>query len=66
MHSYVGEAATLCWGVEKFWKYCYGPKFTVVSDCSGLEQFFESDDHVHHAIWRWRAELLQFHFVVAH
>ena len=38
----------------------------VVSNCSGLEQFFESDDHVHHAIWRWWAELFQFHFVVAH
>ena len=58
MHSYVGEAATLHWRVEKFWKYCYGPKFTVVLDCSGLEQFFELDDHVHHAIRRWQAELL--------
>ena len=66
IHSYVGEAATLWWAVDKLQKYCYRAEFTVLTDCSGLQKFFESEDHVHHAIRRKWVEILQFYFVILH
>jgi hypothetical protein len=41
-------------------------EFTWISDCSGLRQFFESDEHRDRYINRWRAELRQYHFTIYH
>ena len=65
-HSFVGEAATVRWAIGKFRKYLWGSEFTVLTDCSGLQKFFESEANVPHVIHRWRAELLQYQFVIEH
>jgi hypothetical protein len=41
-------------------------EFTWISDCKGLCQFFESEEHRDRYINRWRAELLQYHFTIYH
>ncbi len=65
-HSYKGEAATGRWAINKNRKFLSWKEFTWISDCSGLRQFFESDEHRDRYINRWRAELLQYHFTVHH
>jgi hypothetical protein len=65
-HSYKGEAATGRWAINKNRKFLSWKEFTWISDCSGLRQFFESDEHRDRYINRWRAELLQYHFTIYH
>ena len=65
-HSFTGEAAAGRWAIGKFKKYLYGVEFTWLTDCSGLRQFFESDDSYGHVTQRWRAELLRFQFSIEH
>ena len=65
-HSYVGEAATGRWAIGKFRKYLTGREFTWLTDCSGLRQFFESDIGSNRTLQRWRAEMIQFHFMIEH
>ncbi len=65
-HSYKGEAATGRWAINKNRKFLSWKAFTWISDCSGLRQFFESDEHRDRYINRWRAELLQYHFTIWH
>ena len=35
-HSYVGEAATGIWAIEKLRHFLFGKEFTWITDCSGL------------------------------
>ena len=41
-HGFVVEAYTVRWSIGKFIKYLWGSEFTVLSDYSGLQKFFES------------------------
>ena len=66
LHSYVGEAATIRWAVGQFRHYLFGATFTSLTDCSGLETFFENTEHASHVIQRWKAELLQFGMEIEH
>ena len=65
-HSYVGEASTGIWAIEKFRPYLFGKEFTWLTDCSGLRKFFEGDDVPTHMIQRWRMQLLRYEFTIAH
>ena len=66
-HSYIGEAITGWWAMNKLKKYLLGNTFIWLTDCSGLKRFFEtSDDPPHHLIQRKRAELLQFDYIMNH
>eukprot|EP00978_Attheya_sp_CCMP212_P030582 scaffold112851_cov35-Attheya_sp.AAC.1 len=65
-HSYVGEAATGIWGIEKFRHLLFGREFTWITDCSGLRQFFDGIDLPTHIIQRWRLQLLRYHFTIVH
>ena len=62
--SFVGESATVMWAVGKFINYLWGSEFMVLSDCSGLQKFFESEANVPHVVHRWLAKLLQYRFVI--
>jgi hypothetical protein len=44
-HSYKGEATTGHWGINRNRKFLSWKEFTWISNCSGLRQFFESDEH---------------------
>ena len=63
-HLYVEEAGVIQWAVKNFRKYMYGMEFTVMTDYSSLKTFFENTDHTSHMMQRWKAKLLQFHFVI--
>ena len=65
-HSYVGEAATGIWAIEKFRHFLFGREFTWITDCSGLRQFFEGIDTPSHIIQRWRLQLLRYNFTIVH
>jgi hypothetical protein len=65
-HSYKGEATTGQWPINKNRMFLSWKEFTWISDCSGLRQFFESDEHWDRYIKQWRAELLQYHFTIYH
>jgi RNase H-like domain found in reverse transcriptase/Integrase zinc binding domain/Reverse transcriptase (RNA-dependent DNA polymerase) len=65
-HSYVGEACTGIWAIEKFRPYLFGREFTWLTDCSGLRKFFEGDDVPTHMIQRWRMQLLRYDFTIVH
>ena len=65
-HSFVGEAATIRWAIAKFCKYFFEAEFTILTDCAGLQQFFEKESLASHIVNRWRAELLQYHFTIEH
>jgi hypothetical protein len=65
-HSYVGEAATGIWGIEKFRHLLFGREFTWITDCSGLRQFFDGIDLPTHIIQRWRLQLLRYNFTIVH
>jgi hypothetical protein len=65
-NSYKGEAATGRWAINKNRKFLSWKEFRWISDCSGLRQFLESDEHWDRYIKRWRAELLQCHFTIYH
>ena len=65
-HSYVEEAGVIQWAVGNFLKYLYGMEFTVMKYCSSLKTFFENTDHTSHVMQRWKAKLLQFHFIIEH
>jgi hypothetical protein len=63
-HSYVGEAATGVWAMEKWRNYLVGSQFTWLTDCSGLEQFFESSEITSHMIQHWRLQLLRYDMTI--
>ncbi len=65
-HSYVGEASTGIWAIEKFRPYLFGREFTWLTDCSGLRKFFEGDDIPTHMMQRWRMQLLRYDFTIVH
>ena len=69
-HSYIGEAATVRWAVQKFHRYLYGREFLLLGDCSGLSKFFDPQpgDELspNHQLNRWRAELLAYQFRIEH
>ena len=65
-HSYVGEAGTGIWAIEKFRPYLFGREFTWLTDCSGLRKFFEGDDIPTHMMQRWRMQLLRYDFTIVH
>ena len=65
-HSYIGEAATGIWAIEKLRPSLYGQKFTWITDCSGLRHFFEGDDLPSHIVQRWCLQLLRYHFTIVH
>ena len=65
-HSYVVEAGVIQSAVGNFLKYLYRTEFTVMTYCSSLKPFFENTDHTSHVIHRWKAKLLQFHFLIEH
>jgi hypothetical protein len=65
-HSYVGEACTGVWAIEKFRHYLFGREFTWLTDCSGVKKFFEGNDVPTHMIQRWRMQLLRYDFTIVH
>ncbi len=65
-HSFLGEAATGLFAMKKFRRWLIGQMFTWLTDCSGLEQFFESDAIPTHFVQRVKVQLLGFCFTVAH
>jgi len=65
-HSFLGEAATGLWAMKKLRRWLIGKTFTWMTDCSGLEQFFESDSIPTHFAQRVRVQLLNFNFTIAH
>jgi hypothetical protein len=50
----------------KFKRCLIGQELTWIADCSGLTKFFETDHEAAHAIQRWKLELLQLNFTIAH
>lgn len=65
-HSYIGEACTGIWAIEKFRPYLFGREFTWLTDCSGLRKFFEGDEVPTHMVQRWRMQLLRYDFTIVH
>ena len=65
-HRFVGEAATVMCAIVKFRKYLWGSDFTVVLDCSEIQNIFGSEAKVPHVVDRWRAELLTYQFLIWH
>ena len=65
-HSYVGEACTGVWAIEKFRPYLFGREFTWLTDCSGVKKFFDGNDVPTHMIQRWRMQLLRYDFTIVH
>ena len=65
-HGYVGEAAAGIWAIEKFRHFLFGKEFTWMTDCSGLQKFFEGDDLPTHMVQRWRLQLLRYAFTIVH
>ena len=65
-HGYVGEAAAGIWAIEKFRHFLFGREFTWMTDCSGLQKFFEGDDLPTHMVQRWRLQLLRYDFTIVH
>ena len=57
---FVGESATVRWAIGRFINYLWGSEFTVLSYCSGLKKFFESEANVTHVVHRWQAKLSQY------
>ena len=49
-----------------FRKYLYRTEFTVLTNCSGIKNFFNNTDHASRVVQSWKVELLQFHFVIQH
>ena len=49
-HSYVGEAGTSTWGIEKFRPCLLGREFTLLTDMNSMKQFFESQDLPSHVV----------------
>jgi hypothetical protein len=66
LHSYMGEAGTGVWAMEKFRFYLFGKEFTWICDCSGLINFFETNELPTHQAQRWKLFMLQFNFTIVH
>ena len=66
-HSYVGKASAGRWAMHKMRKHLIGRTFMWLTDCSMLKRFFSTaDDAPTHMVQRWRAELLQYDFLLEH
>ena len=65
-HSYIGEAKTGLWAMSKFRRWLVGARFTWMTDCSGLRQFFEAEELPSHASQRWRMQMLLYDFTIVH
>ena len=66
LHSYMGEAGTGVWAMEKFRFYLFGREFTWICDCSGLINFFETNELPTHQAQRWKLFMLRFDFTIVH
>lgn len=65
-HSYWGETATGRWAMNKLRKYLLGREFTWITDCSGVQKFFETEMDPTHTMQRWKMEMLRFQFTIIH
>ena len=65
-HSFLGESYAVRRAIGKFRKKLWGSELTVLSDCSGIQKFCESEDNIPRMVHRWRSELLQYQFVIWH
>jgi hypothetical protein len=63
-HSFVGEAATGRWAMFKFRRFLWFRQLTWITNCSGLESFFEVDLLPTHHVQRWKMDLLRFDFTI--
>ena len=53
--------------MHKMQKHLIGQTFIWLTNCSGLKQFFSTaDDKPTHMVQQWRAELLQYDFLLKH
>ena len=64
IHSIIGEAAGLRWSIGKFRKYLWGnnSRYCHIE----VENIFEQEAYVPHVVDRWRAEFLQYPFLIWH
>ena len=65
-HSFIGEAFTGLWAMNKYRRYLFGAEFTWLTDCSGGLKFFEAEEMPNHATQRWRMQMLMYDFTMAH
>ena len=65
-HSYLGEAGTSTWAIEKFSFYLFGREFTLLGDMNQMKKFFETTDIPSHQAQRWRMQMLRYQFTIAH
>ena len=63
-HNFVGEAYSVRWYIGNFRNYLWGSEFMVLSDCSGLQKFFESEANLTNVVHRSRAKMLKYQFVI--
>jgi hypothetical protein len=66
LHSFMGEAGTGVWAMDKFRFYLFGTEFTWICDCSGLINFFETNELPTHQAQRWKLFMLRFDFTIVH
>jgi hypothetical protein len=66
LHSFIGEAGTGVWAMEKYKFYLFGKEFTWICDCSGLIRFFEHTELPTHQAHRWKLYMLRFDFTIVH
>jgi hypothetical protein len=62
----MGEAGTGVWAMEKFRFYLFGKEFTWICDCSGLINFFETNELPTHQAQRWKLFMLRSDFTIVH
>jgi hypothetical protein len=66
LHSFMGEAGTGVWAMEKYRFYLFGKEFNWICGCSSLSQFFESAELPTHQAQRWKLFMLRFDFTIVH
>lgn len=52
--------------MNKLKKYLLGREFTWITDCSGIQRFFDTEMDPTHTMQRWKMEMLRFQFTVVH
>jgi hypothetical protein len=65
-HSYVGEAATGLWAIDKLRHLLWGSQFTWITDFSDLKRFFDGEDPPSHKLSCWCMQLLGYDFTTVH
>jgi hypothetical protein len=66
LHSFIGEAGTGVWAVEKYKFYLLGKEFTWIGNCLGLIRFFEHTELPTHQAQRWKLYMHRFDFTIVH